>query len=222
MLRHLIGLVIGLIVAPLLWLGVSWAATAIGPALRGEGFGAPMALPAIAVLMLVGVICGFLAGTRVSPLAALVSGGLILGFYLWPVLHPASATTVLSGWIDQGTFAHPVSAALPVALVLGTLLFFSALAPSRWRWSAAPETAPAETAPRADEPGTGTAGLGHAGPGALESDAPIPPPSPHADSGAKTTLPFRRNPATGAAERGGATPPGSASHPRVFGEDDRP
>ncbi|ASU85525.1 hypothetical protein CDO52_24420 [Nocardiopsis gilva YIM 90087] len=242
MLRHLIGLVIGLIVAPLLWLGVAWAATAIEPVLRGEGFGAPMVLPAVGVLMLVGVICGFLAGTRMSPLAALVSGGLILAFYLWPVVNPASANAVLSGWIDQGTFMHPVGAALPIALPLGTLLFISALAPSRWRRSAAPESVPVAPAAPADEPGsapgphgpgrhardtepgTGAAGLGHSGPGALESDVPIPPPSPHADAGgdAKTTLPFRRNSATGAAEPDEETPPESTSRTRLFGRGDRP
>ncbi|MBB6170074.1 hypothetical protein HNR23_000134 [Nocardiopsis mwathae] len=230
MLRHLIGLVVGLILTPLLWLGVAWAATGVEPVLRGEGFGAPLVMPAVAVLMLIGVVCGFLAGARVSPLAALVSGGLILAFSLWPVLNPASLSAALPGWIAQGTFFHPVGPALPIALPLGTLLFISALAPSRWRRSAMPQAGPVAPTVAAGDPGAvppqpgpgRREPEGEPGPGAQRFDAPPHAVGPGTGGDANTTIPFRRDPQTGAAEPGWDRPaPGAASHTRVFGDEDR-
>ncbi|MFD0775443.1 hypothetical protein ACFQZ2_16025, partial [Streptomonospora algeriensis] len=133
MLRHLIGLLTGLAIAPAMWAALAWSARRISTAVDGgDGF-APLALTAVGALMAVGIACGFLAGARISPLAAFFSGGLLLGYALWPVMAPGAVDPVLPGWVPDDSLLHPMGPGLLLALPLGTLLFISGLVPSRWR-----------------------------------------------------------------------------------------
>ncbi|GAA4914136.1 hypothetical protein [Streptomonospora salina] len=143
MLRHVIGLLTGAAIAPALWAALGWSAQRVSAAVGGAGF-APLGLTAVGVLMFVGVACGFLAGARVSPLAALFSGGLLLGYALWPVMAAGTVDAALPGWIPDDSVLHPLGPGLLLALPLGTLLFVSGLVPSRWR---------ARNAPRPGDPG---------------------------------------------------------------------
>jgi len=148
MLRHLTGLLVGVAIAPLLWFALATSAGRVwGTVDAGDGFGAPMTLTAVGVLMAVGVGCGFLAGARISPLAAFCCGGLVLAYALWPVLAPGAADAVLPGWIPADSAFHPLGPGLALALPLGTLLFISSLVPSRWRPRRAERVRPPEPAP---------------------------------------------------------------------------
>ncbi|WP_067967768.1 hypothetical protein [Nocardiopsis trehalosi] len=223
MLRHLLGLLAGIAVAPLLWAGVAWPASEIGSALGGgDALAAPMTATALGVLMLVGLACGFLAGARVSPLAAFVSGGALLAFCLWPVIDPGSLDAALPEWLGRDTLFHPAGPGLPIALPLGTLLFVSSVVPSRWSRRAAPMP-PAHPAPYEGRPGPAADPYGDRaadpyGPPATYDDRyddrPAPYDAPYGDAdprestlpdtappaprpGAdpeRTTTPFRRGP----------------------------
>lgn len=125
MLRHIIGLVVGLILAPILSaaLGLGYVMsirTALAPSgLTGE------VLLGTAILILVGAIVGVMAAMRwLSPLAPLIVGvfqATLSGAYLF---FPVAMETLLTGRV--GTIQHFGS-------VLGPLLVVSALPPRRWR-----------------------------------------------------------------------------------------
>ncbi|TQN30372.1 hypothetical protein FHX37_0249 [Haloactinospora alba] len=183
MLRHGLGLLTGLASAPLLWLGAAWSASRLREGAENGVFdaalGTPLGATAVAVLMTVGVAGGALAGTRISPLAALVAGGLTMGYPLWPLLAPASVNAALPGWVGSGSLLHPAGPALPLALPVGTLLFIAALAPSRWRR--------ARFGPDAGPP---PAGDHVPGPPVEPDRGPDPEPD---HGGEETTTPFRRD-----------------------------
>ncbi|GAA4957244.1 hypothetical protein GCM10023224_48920 [Streptomonospora halophila] len=204
MLRHLIGLLAGAALAPVLWSGLAWSAQRVSTTVgEGGGFDAPLTMTAVGVLMAVGVACGFLAGARISPLAAFCCGGLVLSYALWPVLAPGTVDSALPDWIADDSVLHPLGPVLLLALPLGTLLFISSLAPSRWRSrraEAAGPAAPQQADPADSVPGPRT----EHGPGRpTEPAAPAAPPEPPAaaDPGGavpehgdpdKTTTPIRR------------------------------
>ncbi|MDA0565951.1 hypothetical protein LG943_16755 [Streptomonospora sp. S1-112] len=203
MLRHLTGLLAGLALAPPLWLALAWACGELYPnVLRGgtEGF-SPLALAAVGTLMAVGVVCGFLAGARVTPLAAFVAGALPLAYALWPVLAPGSVDAVLPGWIPQDSLFHPRGPGLPAGLLVGAVLFISAVVPSRWRSYRAgdpppaplpvPPPAPATAAPPVERGGGRGPVGGHAGDPAAEPVNDDPYGDPY-DDPTKTTTPLRR------------------------------
>ncbi|QBI52458.1 hypothetical protein [Streptomonospora litoralis] len=195
MLRHLIGLLAGTAAAPALWIALAWSAGRVSATAEGgEGFGGPLSLTAVGVLMAVGIACGFLAGARVSPLAAFCCGGLVLGYALWPVLAPGSADALLPGWIPDDSAFHPLGPGLLLALPLGTLLFISSLVPSRWR-SRRAAPAPQEPADEVYGPRTEHApepvGPPITAPGPSEGGGSAPGPEPQGDPD-KTTTPMRR------------------------------
>ncbi|GAB3455441.1 hypothetical protein GCM10027570_36010 [Streptomonospora sediminis] len=147
MLHHVIGLLAGAVLAPALWLALGWSGGQVSPALDGGGSGTPPALTAVAVLMIAGLACGFMASARISPLAALICGGLVLGYALWPIMAPGSLANALPGWVPTDSLFHPRGPGLVLALPLGTLLFISGVVPSRWRSRREPDPYPQPIAP---------------------------------------------------------------------------
>lgn len=194
MLRHLGGLLTGLAVIPLLWIGTAWSAAEIGGLISGPHLDDPMLLSATAVVIAIGVVCGLLSGSRVSPLAALLPGAALLPLSLWPLVDYPSMQEHLPGWLGPESMLHPVGPALPVNLALGALLFISALAPSRWRSRPVPPLySPAPNPPTE--------------PWHPEETGAHRPAEPEGDP-AKTTVPMRREGAGATrALRGGAGTP---------------
>ncbi|MBB4933952.1 hypothetical protein F4561_004772 [Lipingzhangella halophila] len=209
MLRHIVGLLAGLLCAPLLWVGMAWANAEVMDA----GFPSEPAMPGVAALMAAGVLGGLLVGSRISPLTALLSGALLLGFCLWPLLDRASLDAALPGWLGSESMFHPLGPAFPVAVPVGTLLFISALMPWRWRSAAAP---PANDGPPQPNPGGQQPYQpSPAGPG---------PEDPHRGTAdyaepASTTTPFQRDPSGGAPRPARSETPPNPSATQVFGED---
>lgn len=130
MLHHLVGLLAGVALAPVLWAAAAWSADLLPRIAEGDVSVATVS--SVAVLCLVGVVCAYLVASRVSPLVAGASGALLAALSLWPIAHPASMETALS-WLNQDSFLYPSGTGLAVALPLGTLLLFSAAMPVRWR-----------------------------------------------------------------------------------------
>ncbi|MEU0488176.1 YIP1 family protein [Nocardiopsis sp. NPDC006139] len=137
MLRHLLGLLVGIALAPLLWISVSWSAGELPGLLEGGVSVAPVA--AAVLLVLAGFACAYLAAARVSPLTAGAAGLPLAALALWPAVHPASLGSALS-WLNPESFVYPGGPGVSVALPLGALLLFSAALPGRWR-------SPAEAGP---------------------------------------------------------------------------
>jgi hypothetical protein len=218
-LRHLVGLLAGVALAPVLWIALAWGATQLP--LAAEGTVSFATVSSVVVLSAVGIGCGFLVASRLSPLYAAASGALLTAVALWPVVAPDSMASAL-GWLDAEAFVYPAGAGLTPALVAGSLMLFSALVPARWR---SQQDAPAPTGGRvvagtsrdrfraaADDdtlvegvPGShdrdvigGARGAG--GGDTLTDDLPdtppVPLPPPHGGFGSgdpdKTTTPFRR------------------------------
>ncbi|PDP86892.1 YIP1 family protein [Glycomyces fuscus] len=137
MLHHLVGLLGGVALAPVLWVAAAWSAGLLPRFAEGEVTVATVS--SAVVLGLLGVVCAYLVASRLSPLVAGASGALLTALSLWPVAHPVSMDAALS-WLNEDSSLYPSGAGLAVALPLGTLLLFSAAMPVRWR--AADDAAP--------------------------------------------------------------------------------
>ncbi|MDT0331704.1 YIP1 family protein [Nocardiopsis lambiniae] len=130
MLRHLLGLLVGIVLVPPLWIAVSWAAGGMPDLLDGEVTFATVA--AAVLLILLGFVGAYLAAARLSPLTAGAAGLLLAALALWPAVHPASLGTAMS-WLNPESFVYPGGPGVTVALPVGALLLFSAGMPGRWR-----------------------------------------------------------------------------------------
>ncbi|WP_028647431.1 hypothetical protein [Nocardiopsis sp. CNT312] len=197
MLRHLVGLLTGIALAPPLWAALAWG-TDLFPRLAGGEVTAATVSAAI-VLALAGAVGAYLAAGGASPLCAAAAGLLLTALGLWPVLSPQTVGTAL-GWLDPEGFLYPAGPGLAPALAAGVLLLGSAMTPTRWRG----RRAVAETPPAADGTAPGGDRLRDGGP---RPTRPLPaepagerfsdtPPLPTHGSGSgdpdKTTTPFRR------------------------------
>lgn len=213
MFRHLVGLFVGVVLAPLAWAAVAWS-TDLLPEIASGDVTATTVL-SVVVLCVVGLIGAFLVASRFSPLIAAACGTFLTALALWPVTAPDSMAAAL-GWLNEESFLYPSGSALAVALPLGVLLLGSAMTPTRWRalhdaagplgervvagvnrdqYRAAPrEAAPSDTAPRPEGEGQGPVG------DTIPEEFPDTPPAPvrppeeprYGGDPHRTTTPFRR------------------------------
>lgn len=196
MLHHLLGLLVGVALAPVLWIAAAWSADLLPELARGETTAATVA--SATVLCLMGVVCAYLVASRVSPLVAGASGALLTSLSLWPSAHSPSMETALS-WLNEDSFLYPSGAGLAVALPLGTLLLFSAAMPLRWRTARDSDPGGRVVASARREryqrplPGEGLPG-GYGGDTVPDTDPGLPPAASEDFAGDpdKTTTPFRR------------------------------
>ncbi|MBR8741732.1 YIP1 family protein [Nocardiopsis sp. MG754419] len=130
MLRHLVGLLAGVALAPVLWVGIAWSAEEFPRATQGEVDVASVS--SVVVLCLVGAVGAYLVASRRSPLVAGAAGLLLAALCLWPILAPESLAVGLSA-LNEESFLYPDGNGLGVALPLGVLLLGSATLPARWR-----------------------------------------------------------------------------------------
>ena len=186
MVRHLFGLLAGVVFAPLAWFGAGWAMSALGEHTSAAGIDTAAGSVQLGTLMAVGIAGGVAAGARVSPMAPLVSGVLLLGYGVWAISAPDS----IPSWIPDGSPPHPAGPALPAGLLLGTLFFVAAMAPSRWRTPTRPEAAPPPPAPPVPAPAPEPEPEPAAAPEpAFGGERPLDPD--------RTTTPFSRDPGGG-------------------------
>lgn len=207
MLRHLVGLLAGIALAPVIWVGISWSADLFPRITQGEVDVASVL--SVVVLCLVGAVGAYLVASRRSPLVAGASGALLTALCLWPIISPETLTSALS-WLNEETFLYPSGAGLGVALPLGVLLLGSAVLPTRWR--AAEDLGPVpgdrvvastsrdryRSAPVDEigpEPGEGVEERWTDGGPVGDTVPDVPPPSSPVhryEDPSKTTTPFRR------------------------------
>ena len=134
MMRHFIGLILGLALAAAVFFGGGWGAEHV-PALVGHSVGLPSrtGLIGLAAMLGVGLLIGILLVVpAVSPLATGLPGLVLLG---WTALLAVSAHRALA-WIPLQ--AHTFGAGFRVLLLDGTLAFIGIamiiplFLPGRW------------------------------------------------------------------------------------------
>jgi hypothetical protein len=144
--RHAIGILLGLLLAPLLLGGAGWGfvrATHVAAVLDPKS---SEVLSGLAVLVLAGVVVGLLAAARwPPPSTALVVGLAYLGVTAFYVVAVDRFTTELvkHGELGEGIFGFIRTG---TAALLGGLLLVSAAMPRRWA-AAEPPAAPEAAEP---------------------------------------------------------------------------
>ncbi|MFC3997053.1 hypothetical protein ACFOVU_14065 [Nocardiopsis sediminis] len=131
--RHLFGFLLGIAAVPVAGFGLAWAPH--WPSVYGVGIDdvprVPEAVPPLVALGVLAVVIGFLTGSRLSPLAAAVPGLALAALGVldatpWPV-------PVVPGYLEPPGGGAPWFPWGPLFILVGGLLFASALPPSRWR-----------------------------------------------------------------------------------------
>ncbi|WP_344856236.1 hypothetical protein [Planomonospora alba] len=143
--RHVVGLLVGLVTTAVLLLGAGWTVAEAGLVIQPGGGVA--ALPAderrtwtvLAVMAGTGLLLGLVAAGRVSPLAAFVPSVTLLA---WTVVYALDSGRALGFVPDTPSFHQAllqsgrgmtVLLTTGVYALLGVALFVPVLLPSRWR-----------------------------------------------------------------------------------------
>lgn len=129
--RHALGVVAGLILTPLVAAGLLYGAAELSQTFQ-QRFAVSWA--GLGALVAAAVLLAFLTGSRLSPVASLVSGLFLTAAGLLPVAEVTGARPLPPGWPP-----HPFSLGYltlgytGVLLFVGVLLLVASVFPSRWR-----------------------------------------------------------------------------------------
>lgn len=137
--RHVLSLVAGMVVAPVVWLlvavgqGATQNGLADAPTTSQELVGGVM-------LLAIGLVAGLIATLRTSPLGAIIVGLVFVGASAYLYLDPAEAANLFDRSTTAGPFTIDLMAPLTSGVLgfTGGLLLVSAFSAARWR-GAAPE-----------------------------------------------------------------------------------
>ncbi|WP_121433702.1 hypothetical protein [Actinomadura pelletieri] len=205
----MIGVMIGLIVTPLVALGLTYGtdrirlSTRVVVATLGRSNGSSDKWVGALLLLAVAVVLGLLVASRVSPLASLVPGVAFTGLGLlwlldpgWAVRHPSGDTLpneLVIPYMTLGMYG--------LYLVIGVLLVAASVVPSRWQAravGAAPRYGGPPPAPMGPPPL-------HGAPAPL--GAPRPPQAPQAPPPAGQGAPHWQGPPQFGQGPGASNPP---------------
>ncbi|MQA87997.1 MAG: hypothetical protein GEV03_26095 [Streptosporangiales bacterium] len=126
--RHLVGLILGIVLAPVLLYGAAWGSSHVLQAAARLAVNRETVL-GIGALLLVGVVVGALTSMRwLSPVGALVAGL----FYLGLTVAFLADFRVVGDLFPRGVLVLSFIGTGGVAL-LGAILVVSAMSPTRWR-----------------------------------------------------------------------------------------
>jgi len=152
--RHVLSLVMGVVIAPLVWVAI-----AVGQGATQEGVPNGLLVSGL-VLVGVGLVAGLLASLRTSPLGAVFASIVFLGASAFMYLdHDRAMDLFTTHWKIQ---KYPIDLASPlqtgVLAFAGGLLLMSVFSAARWRgrsseldseqdstWSPIPASEPADT-----------------------------------------------------------------------------
>lgn len=138
--RHIFGLLVGVVVAPVLLFGVGWAAQELlrGGSLQVDPAGDGRMLIALGVMAVIGLLLGLILAGRVSPLATFIPSMVLLA---WTVVYALDVTRATS-LVPSGAAIHQEVAQAGLGMLtllssgvyglLGVALFIPVLKPSRW------------------------------------------------------------------------------------------
>ena len=152
--RHVLSLVMGVVIAPLVWVAV-----AVGQGATKEGVPDGLLVSGL-VLVGVGLVAGLLASLRTSPVGAVFASIVYLGASAFMYLdHSRGLDLFTTNWTVE---SYPIDLASPlttgVLAFAGGLLLMSVFSAARWRgrktepeiepdntWSPIPATETADT-----------------------------------------------------------------------------
>ncbi|WP_203914911.1 hypothetical protein [Rhizocola hellebori] len=131
--RHVMSLVAGAVLAPLIWVLVAAGQGAFQSGLSAEGAPSDLTMGLI-LLVGIGLGAGLIATLRTSPMGALLAGLVFIGASVYLYLDQAGALSVFTTtWQVKG---YPINLALPltngVLAFAGALLIMSTFSAERW------------------------------------------------------------------------------------------
>lgn len=145
--RHGLGVLVGLVFTPVIGFALLYGTQKLNRSFTVFALESGDRWVGAGSLVVAAILIGLLAGSRLSPMAALIPGAVLaVNGLLWvssPRWMLSHTTNKLPDDLERG---YAVLSSTGLLLVLGVLLLISGLAPSRWR---AAVTRPAGAAPYA-------------------------------------------------------------------------
>jgi hypothetical protein len=223
--RHGLGVVIGLVLTPIIAACLMYGTNKLRLVMtfgyaRFRGYHGEELWIGTGVILLVAILLGLLAGSRLSPVASLIPGAALTAVGViwfasptWAVQH--SGRDLLSRDMSYG---YTTLGSMGIFFLLGVLLLVASLPPSRWKSRAAAGAAPRfagpPPAPMGPPPMPGApAPMGAAPMGAAPMGAPQPPPSQSPSWQGAPQPQFGAPPARPAASNPPPLPPASPTPP---------
>lgn len=130
--RHLLSLLLGLVIAPAVWIGAGFGQAKLVNA-SADGISVRGALVPLAILAGAGLVFGLIAVTKISPVGPFLAGLLLIGGQLAYVARAERITELLPKKIAGAEGVLTLPAATGLAAVLGACLLLAVFSIARWR-----------------------------------------------------------------------------------------
>lgn len=133
--RHILSLVTGIVVAPLVWVLVAMGQGAIQNGIPAGNSTPKDLIVGLLVLVGVGLVAGFIASLRTSPVGAMFAGLIFVGASAYMYLDHARALEIFTTTWKVNHFLIDLASPLTsgVLAFAGGLLLMSVFSASRWR-----------------------------------------------------------------------------------------
>jgi hypothetical protein len=144
--RHLLSLVLGLVLAPLIYIAAGYSAIKLDDSHTGGQLHAVPAVLGILAALIAGGLYALLVMARLSPVGPVLAGLLYLGITLWAEFGQSSFLDT----IPQRAFGVDGLLRVPVGfgvILLAVPLLFTIFSPRRWRRFAQPAPIGFQAAP---------------------------------------------------------------------------
>jgi hypothetical protein len=135
--RHLLSLVLGLVLAPLIYIAAGYSAIKLDESHTGGQLHLVPAVFGIVAALVAGGLFALLVMARLSPVGPVLAGLLYLGITLWAEFSPSSFLDVVPSRVFgvDGLLRVPVGFGV---ILLAVPLLFTIFSPRRWRRLAQP------------------------------------------------------------------------------------
>jgi hypothetical protein len=144
--RHLLSLVLGLVLAPLIYIAAGFSADHLGSVDINKGVALGTALLGLAYALAAGGLYSVLVMARLSPFGPVLAGLLYLGVSVWVAVAPSNFLHTLPKSFLGNASVLIVPAGWGTA-VLAVPLLLTIFSPRRWRRSAQPALVGYQAAP---------------------------------------------------------------------------
>lgn len=135
--RHLLSVVLGLVLSPLIYVAAGFAAVKFSEANDGGSIQYAAAALFLLAALVAGSLYAILVMARLSPLGLVLAGLIYLGVTFWALISPSNFVSTLpkSFLGEEGILYAPVGVG---TVILAVPLLITVFSPRRWRRSAQP------------------------------------------------------------------------------------
>ena len=135
--RHLLSLVLGLVLSPLIYIAAGFAAVKFSEANNGGTIQFAAASLFLLAALVAGGLYAILVMARLSPFGPVLAGLIYLGVTLWALISPTSFVSTLPKNLfgEEGILYAPVGVG---TVILAVPLLITIFSPRRWRRSGQP------------------------------------------------------------------------------------